>query len=113
MTLPALPNNSRKASLSWADPQTLQIAWADGHTSRLNTLELRRACPCAGCTAYQRPDDPFRVLPTVSEQVAPVAIHAVGRYAMNIVWNDGHQTGIYAYDYLRQICPCCNTTARD
>ncbi len=30
----------------------------------------------------------------------------MGKYAINFVWNDGHQHGIYTWSYLRQICPC-------
>ncbi len=32
--------------------------------------------------------------------------NAVGNYAISIAFNDGHSTGIYSYDHLRQICPC-------
>jgi DUF971 family protein len=36
---------------------------------------------------------------------------AVGRYAIRFTWNDGHQHGIFSWDYLREICPCeqCKT----
>ncbi len=30
----------------------------------------------------------------------------VGRYAVNIQWSDGHDTGIYSYQTLRELCPC-------
>jgi DUF971 family protein len=35
-----------------------------------------------------------------------LSIEPVGTYAMRISWNDGHNTGIYSYDHLREICPC-------
>jgi len=34
------------------------------------------------------------------------AAHPVGNYAIQIEFTDGHNTGIYSYDYLRTICPC-------
>ena len=38
--------------------------------------------------------------------VRPTEVKPVGKYAINFVWNDGHQHGIYTWSYLRQICPC-------
>jgi DUF971 family protein len=39
----------------------------------------------------------------VAQDVYPTAIHYVGRYALQFVWSDGHSTGIYTYEYLRDI----------
>ena len=37
-------------------------------------------------------------------------IAVVGRYALNPVWGDGHESGIYTYQYLRELCPCAQCT---
>jgi DUF971 family protein len=37
--------------------------------------------------------------------------HAVGQYAIQISFSDGHSTGIYSYDHLRSICPCAECAA--
>jgi DUF971 family protein len=42
----------------------------------------------------------------------PERAELVGRYAVQIHWNDGHSTGIYSFDYLRQICPCPECAAK-
>jgi DUF971 family protein len=42
----------------------------------------------------------------VSEDVRPVRIEPVGRYAIQFHWSDGHATGIYSFDRLRALCPC-------
>lgn len=34
------------------------------------------------------------------------SIETVGKYALQLCWADGHNTGIYTYDYLRQLCEC-------
>ena len=34
------------------------------------------------------------------------SIQTVGNYALQLIWGDGHQTGIYTFDYLREICEC-------
>ncbi len=33
-------------------------------------------------------------------------LQLVGNYAMQIFWDDGHSAGIYAWPYLRRLCPC-------
>ena len=38
--------------------------------------------------------------------VEPASIAPVGNYAISFAWTDGHSTGIYRFDFLRQICPC-------
>jgi DUF971 family protein len=48
-----------------------------------------------------------RSLPVLrGSDVYALQITAVGRYAISIAWSDGHTTGIYSYETLRQICPC-------
>jgi DUF971 family protein len=93
----------------------LQIDWSDGHHSALSLSLLRANCPCASCRAIREaPPDPFRVL-TASEAAAVPELHdiePVGRYGLRPVWADGHNTGIFSYQYLRGLCPCPECTAR-
>lgn len=85
-----------------ADGAALRIVWRDGSSSILAPRQLRVRCPCARCVDEMtgrrilRPED-------VSDDVYPTAIHYVGRYALRFVWSDGHDTGIYPFDYLRAI----------
>ena len=85
-----------------AGPRTLEIEWADETVSRYDVRQLRLACPCANCidelTGAKRLDPA-----TVPEDVKPVNIKSVGSYAISITWSDGHDTGIYAFDRLRQM----------
>jgi DUF971 family protein len=46
------------------------------------------------------------VLPMFKPRPTARAAKAVGNYAVQIDFSDGHTTGIYSYDYLRTICPC-------
>ena len=32
------------------------------------------------------------------------SVSIVGRYALNFRWSDGHETGIYSFRYLRELC---------
>jgi DUF971 family protein len=69
--------------------------------------KLRANCPCATCNEERsKPADPFRILSP--QEVAagapePVAMTAVGHYAYQIRWNDGHDTGIYPLEVLRKL----------
>lgn len=85
----------------------LRIDWANGASTFTAWRTLRKACPCASCTEDgKKPPDPFRVL-TPQEAAAgppaPSAMRPVGRYAYQIEWNDGHDTGIYPIALLRSL----------
>jgi DUF971 family protein len=93
------------------DQGMMRILWDDGHECRYPYAHLRKACPCATCrdlrAQQQRaPANPFQVLNTVTTQeISPLHLSAVGNYALNIEWSDGHRTGIYPWDMLRALCP--------
>ena len=84
----------------------LAILWKDGHRSIYPVRLLRLACRCAGCVD-EASGAPLLKEESVSEGIRPVQLEPAGRYGYTIHWNDGHATGIYTYDYLRDLCPCC------
>ena len=89
-----------------ANEHDVRIRWQDGHESVYPARELRLACPCAGCV--DEITGQIRVIATsIPQDVRPLSINLIGRYAISIQWSDGHNTGIYAFDKLRKMCPCC------
>ncbi len=81
----------------------LRINWADGRVCRYGAVALRRVCPCAQCVneyTGERMLDPA----TVSDSLGVESVDLVGRYALNFRWSDGHQTGIYSFRLLRELC---------
>ncbi len=82
--------------------RTLAIAWADGAESEFDVRALRLACGCARCvdewTGEERLDPA-----SVPEDVHPLRIEGVGRYALQIEWSDGHASGIYPFRRLREL----------
>ena len=81
----------------------LRIKWADELVCRYTAAELRRSCPCAQCVnewTGQRVLKPE----TISEELTIKDVSVVGRYALNFRWSDGHETGIYSFRYLRELC---------
>ena len=83
----------------------LAIQWNDGTESYIELQSLRRACPCAGCGG--EPDvlgNITRPNVTYSENSFILKSFAlVGGYAVQPQWGDGHNTGIYSFQYLRRL----------
>ncbi|PIQ85184.1 MAG: hypothetical protein COV74_09500 [Candidatus Omnitrophica bacterium CG11_big_fil_rev_8_21_14_0_20_45_26] len=82
--------------------QELGIQWSDGHLSLFQVRDLRLKCRCAVCVDEWSGEKIMKEK-EVPQDVKPVSIETVGRYGLRVVWSDGHQTGIYTYDYLRQL----------
>ena len=92
-------------SLRQSGPLELEIAWSDEHLSRYPVVMLRRACRCAACIDEWTGEQILKE-DQVPEDVKPLRLEPVGRYAIHIAWSDGHSTGIYTFDHLRRLCPC-------
>lgn len=96
----------------------VDITWADGHASHYDFAYLRDECPCATCNEERDKKSAlqsgvgggFAPLPMFKPKGARAAT-AVGSYAIQITFSDGHATGIFSYDHLRTICPCTECAA--
>jgi len=91
----------------------VDIVWEDGHASHYDFVYLREQCPCALCDDERKKKGTFgsagapsAVLPMFKPKPKARGAVAVGHYAIQIEFTDGHSTGIYSFDYLRTICPC-------
>ena len=95
----------------------VDITWSDGHTSHYDFPYLRDHCPCALCNDERQKKEKFgastgsapsstAVLPMFKPRAKAKSATAVGNYAIQIEFTDGHSTGIFSFDHLRQICPC-------
>lgn len=93
-----------------ADARTagaIEIAWSDGATSIYAPRLLRDACPCATCRERRaQPPAAAQLTVLAPEELAPLAItgmRPVGQYAYAIEFSDGHSSGIYTLEYLREL----------
>lgn len=90
----------------------VDITWSDAHTSHYDFAYLREHCPCATCREEHGEEDqgkgiaPSSPLPMFKPQVTARAASAVGTYAVQFEFSDGHSSGIYSFEHLREICPC-------
>jgi prepilin-type processing-associated H-X9-DG protein len=91
----------------------LAIKWDDQSESFIRLETLRQCCPCAGCrgekdilgNTYKNPAPPLTAHACQLLRIMPV-----GNYALNFVWADGHNTGIYAFDYLKRVAESAGRT---
>ncbi len=126
MTTPAPRTNPAEPEhIAISKSRGVKIDWTDGHHSDYSLALLRDMCPCATCTGahgttpqpsnYSGGEAPKEMFPLFKPSLRMTQVEEMGRYAIRIVWSDGHSTGIYSYDHLRAICPCeaCRAQAKD
>ena len=83
------------------------LVWDDTTSQEIRLADLRRLCPCALCEGNRmgQEADGLHMI-TADEMTATAGVNEVlpvGRYAIQIRWDDGHDTGIYTYTYLRSL----------
>jgi DUF971 family protein len=109
----------RPTRLSRLENNRLLIEWDDGQKREYTARELRDRCPCATCREKRSADKgapaakapgakaPLGMLPVLSAaETRPLAIagmRPVGNYAYCIDFSDGHGTGIYGMELLREL----------
>ena len=88
------------------EKELISILWKDSNESRIQLRYLREECPCAGCKGETI------LLHSYRPQKLPIAhpdmytiknLKMVGEYAVQIWWKDGHDTGIYTWEYLKKL----------
>lgn len=102
MSEAAATDATTPTKIEQAGERKLAIHWADGAHHEFDVRALRIACGCAQCvdewTGAGRLDPD-----SVPEDVHPLRIEGVGRYALQIDWSDGHSAGIYPFRRLREL----------
>ncbi|WP_165071735.1 gamma-butyrobetaine hydroxylase-like domain-containing protein [Paludisphaera rhizosphaerae] len=81
--------------------QILEVSWPDGEVHRLPYRYLRAECPCASCRDEWTGERIIQI-EHVREDVKLEGIEAVGSYAIQPSWSDGHSTGIFTWELLRE-----------
>jgi len=76
----------------------LRILWDDDYLSDYPLAYLRGWCPCAACQGHSGERHFIKV-----DDPRLTSLGMVGNYALNARWADGHDTGIYSFEYLRDL----------
>ncbi|MBX7045032.1 MAG: DUF971 domain-containing protein [Ignavibacteria bacterium] len=85
---------------------SLLIGWNDNSSTEVSITKLRDECPCVHCKgesvifdSYIPIKSPFKA----SGFYEIDKIERIGNYAIQIIWKDGHNTGIYSWEILREL----------
>lgn len=84
----------------------LLITWNDNSESKISLKYLRDECPCASCkgeTVLMKTYRPAKPASTSPGMYKIKNIEVIGGYAIRITWGDGHNTGIFTWEYLLQL----------
>jgi DUF971 family protein len=99
--------NAQPIKLELVADGQLRITWSDGQVREYPVRELRDQCPCASCREKRNTPPAPALFPIVTEaETRPLRISAmkpVGNYAYSIDFSDGHNTGIYTLESLREM----------
>jgi DUF971 family protein len=113
--LPQAATTPAKVRVKKTEGTGVEIDWQDGHKSSWNFVWLRNACPCATCHEERektgRPVGEAKpkaqtLLMMYEAPARPTEVSQVGKYALKFKWTDGHESGIYSWEYLRRVCQC-------
>ncbi len=80
--------------------RTLSITWSDGFESALPWEYLRVFSPSAEVRGHGPGQE---TLVSGKKTVAITGVEGVGNYAVKLVFDDGHDSGIYDWNYLREL----------
>ena len=83
-----------------AASRTLELCYADGFDSLLPAELLRVYSPSAEVRGHSESE---RKLQTGKKHIGIDSMESIGNYALRIVFSDGHDTGIYSWDYLADL----------
>ena len=83
------------------DKGVVRIQWSEEHIGEYPFSYLRGWCPCAACQGH---GGEKRFVHAGDSNLEKIEL--VGNYALQLKWGDGHETGIYTFQYLRGMCPC-------
>lgn len=88
----------------------LEISWDDGHESIYTNKYLRGHCGCAVCVEEMTGR---RIISEndIQQDIQALDWIQVGRYALQFLWSDTHDTGIYPFELLRNLCACQNCSS--
>jgi len=108
----------RPRELDLQKDRGLTVTWSDGSVSFYTIAYLRKHSPSAEMRVLrdEQSRNPLTVLPDkIARHEGPLTAtdaELVGQYAIRIRFSDGHDTGLYSWEYLRQIDPKDTGTIR-
>jgi DUF971 family protein len=94
--------NSLPVLIEPSTPTEMFIEWNTGEAFAVPYLEMRYHCPCAGCIDEHTGHRTIQK-DSISPTVRPTQVQLIGRYAIQVDWSDGHNTGMFHFDRLYEL----------
>ena len=85
------------------DQRALALTWNDGAAHQITSRALRQFCPCAECVEEWSGKRTYDV-ETIPQDMKVIEIVPVGNYALTFTFGDMHRTGIFNWEFLRELC---------
>lgn len=80
----------------------LELTWAPGQVAKLSFIKVRGACACASCV-NEWTGQPILDPASISADIHIKNLALVGNYALRITWSDGHETGLFTWQRLKEL----------
>ncbi len=104
MSAATKPSAVHPRAFKLLEDRDLRITWSDGHVTRFSLQVFRDECPCAGCSGesdlFGEIKMPVQLPIARPGKYELKSLTPVGNYAVAAVWGDGHDSGIYSWEYL-------------
>jgi DUF971 family protein len=82
--------------------RVLEVTWPDGQVDRFPYVFLRSQCPCASCRDEWTGERILRA-ESIRPDLRLEGMEPIGTYAVQLAWNDGHSSGLFTWEALRQL----------
>ena len=80
----------------------VDVLFEDGLRAHFELGPLRLACPCADCNSKRQRGASVQPGVERGDGITISKAELAGAWGLNLDWSDGHSTGIYAWEKLRQ-----------
>ena len=97
-----IPHIDPPVALELDRERHLKLTWENGRQATFALETLRTNCPCAACRGLREQSKPAYPTPGAPQPLAAVNAELVGNWGVTIAWNDGHDTGIFAWGMLSE-----------
>ena len=81
----------------------IKVTFADNYSAEIDLMTLRLICPCAMCRSLRERGKAAWSQTEGSQKLSILDAQFHGSLWVNITWSDGHNAGIYTFEFLREI----------
>lgn len=88
-----------------ADTNSFHVKFDDGFEADITAKTLRENCPCASCSGEEVLFHKYVPQPKILSEDSFILEKAQssGNYALQLTWKDGHNTGMYRWEFLKEL----------